>query len=591
MAELLIGVALLALAPAASAHAILQATSPARGVDLKREPNTVVFQFNESVEGNFGAVRVFNAKGDRVDQGDAFHPNGVGSKIGVHLKPKLLDGTYTATYRVISADGHPVSSGFVFSIGTPGAAGIPVSKLLERSKVGPVTDVVFGAAKAVEYGAIALAVGGLFFLLLLWPRALRQVAGGSSRWLEASQEFARRQRRLLVCASVAGALAAALGVVMQGAVAAGISGWSAAKPKIVREVLHTHFGTIWGLAVPAWALAAVLAAALLAAWNRQRAPVLKPAELGATGLALGKTSASLAIAALPMAFLVLLPSLSGHATTQSPVGVMFPANVLHVLAMSVWLGGLVTLIAVLPGVTRRLEEGDRTRLLAAVLTRFSAIALIAVVAIIATGVVQAYIEVRTVHNLVATAFGRAVLIKICLLLALLALGGYNRQRSVPRLKRMAETGAAPGQTGILLRRALRAEVALIVVVLGVTAALSSYAPSIAASTGPFATTKNVGPLQLQMTVDPARVGANDVHLYFFNQRDGSQFTGAKKVTVTAFQQSKQIGPLPERVNATGPGHYTIAAASLLAPGKWTFDVTVLVSKFDEYDWKIEVPVR
>jgi copper transport protein len=324
--------------------------------------------------------------------------------------------------------------------------------------------------------------------------------------------------------------------------------------------------------------------------RRELGPALKPAELGATGLALSRTRVS-AAAALPLGFVLLVPALSGHATTQSPVAVMLPANVLHLVSMSIWLGGLVTLVAVLPGATRRLEQGDRTRLLAAVLTRFSAVALVVVVAILTTGLIQAYVEVRTLSHLLDTAFGRAVLIKICLLLALLGLGAYNRQRSVPRVKQLAADGAATGRAGLLLRRALRAEVALIAVVLGVTAALSSYAPSTAQQNGPFSTTKSLGPLQLQMTVDPARVGSNGVHLYFFNQRDGSQFTGAKQVTATALQQSKQIGPLPEQVNHSGPGHYTVSGVLLSAPGDWLFDITVRVSEFDEYVTKVEVPIR
>ena len=50
---------------------------------------------------------------------------------------------------------------------------------------------------------------------------------------------------------------------------------------------------------------------------------------------------------------------------------------------------------------------------------------------------------------------------------------------------------------------------MIAVVLGVTAALTSYAPSIQAATGPVNVTRMVGPAELEMTVDPARVGAND----------------------------------------------------------------------------------
>src|ERR1700679_1017496 len=109
------------LAPAAAlAHAQLEGTSPERGAVVKHEPGAVIFRFDEPVEGNFGAVRVYDADGARVDEGDAFHPDGEGPRLGVHLKPGLPDGSYTATYRVISADGHIVSSGFVFSIGKAG---------------------------------------------------------------------------------------------------------------------------------------------------------------------------------------------------------------------------------------------------------------------------------------------------------------------------------------------------------------------------------------------------------------------------------------------------------------------------------------
>ena len=94
---------------------MLEGTSPARGAVLRRQPRAVVFRFGESVEGNFGAVRVFDAKGRRVDDNKVVHPGGRGSEVAVGLQPHLKDGTYTATYRVISADSHPVSGGVVFT--------------------------------------------------------------------------------------------------------------------------------------------------------------------------------------------------------------------------------------------------------------------------------------------------------------------------------------------------------------------------------------------------------------------------------------------------------------------------------------------
>src|SRR6201996_1421589 len=105
---LLVALAIALLLPAAaSAHARLEGTSPPQGAVVKTEPSAVIFEFDEPVEGNFGAVRVYDARGDRVDEGDAFHPNGEGPKLGVHLKPGLPDGTYTATYRGVPAAGPP----------------------------------------------------------------------------------------------------------------------------------------------------------------------------------------------------------------------------------------------------------------------------------------------------------------------------------------------------------------------------------------------------------------------------------------------------------------------------------------------------
>ena len=119
-----LAVAVLVLAPAvASAHATLEATTPERGARLARAPAQVSFRFDESVEASFGALRVFDAEGRQVQTGAAFHPGGRGSEVAVRLRPGLGDGSYTATYRVISADGHPVSSGFVFAVGDAAPGG------------------------------------------------------------------------------------------------------------------------------------------------------------------------------------------------------------------------------------------------------------------------------------------------------------------------------------------------------------------------------------------------------------------------------------------------------------------------------------
>ncbi len=565
---------LVLLMPAnALAHAQLEGTSPQRGAIVKREPSAVIFRFDEPVEGNFGAIRVYDATGSRVDEGDAFHPNGDGPRLGVHLKPGLSDGSFTATYRVISADGHIVSSGFVFSIGKPGTAPKQtVAELTAGSGSGPVTETAFGIARGLQYAATALGVGSLTFLLLVWLPAIGALGQGEA-WMRARQAFGSRLRVVAILAAVLGAISAAAGVVMEAAEAAGVSGFSALKESILRETLETKFGSIWGTAVLAWLLFGVVAAvALRGAGNR------RPGRL------------ALALLVAPLVFAVLVPALSGHGSTQSPVAVLFPVNVVHVAAMAVWLGGLMTLLFVVPRGTRGLEPSDRSRVLAAVLSRFSAVALTSVGAILLSGLVQAYVYVRVLEALTETGYGRAVLIKLILLTALIGLGAYNRLRSVPRLKRIAAGGDSPGRTGVVLRRALRAEVALLVIVLGVTAALASYAPPIVAQSGPFSTESQFGPIQLEMTVEPATVGANQIHVYLFDAKTGAPYAKIKQFSATARLPDKAIS-LPLEPQLSGPGHYTIPGAQLTASGEWQIDLTVRVSAFTEYSKTVGVRIR
>jgi len=396
---------------------------------------------------------------------------------------------------------------------------------------------------------------------------------------------------MLTVAVVLGVLSGLAGIVLQGATAGGTSFWSALDPGVVREVLGTRFGRIWGLRVLVWL---VLGTVLAAGASEATIPVLRPAAVGADGVAPAPfpSAGVLAALAIPAALLAITPALAGHATTQSPVAALFPLDVVHVLAMSVWIGGLVALLFVVPAATRCLDPPERTRLLAAVLVRFSPIALACVVALAATGVVQALIDMGwSLSALTDTPFGRAVLIKVALLVVLVGLGAVNRQRVVPGLRRLADGGEPPGAAGRLLRTTLRGEVALLVVVLGVTSALVSYAPPVATASGPVSKTTRMGPIELQTTVDPARVGANQMHVYLFDAKGGAAYTKTKELTVKAALPSKDIAGLSVTMHQAGPGHYVADAFQLVPAGDWQITVTDRVSDFDEYTGTLKVPVR
>ncbi|MEA2287397.1 MAG: copper transport protein, partial [Solirubrobacteraceae bacterium] len=130
-------------------------------------------------------------------------------------------------------------------------------------------------------------------------------------------------------------------------------------------------------------------------------------------------------------------------------------------------------------------------------------------------------------------------------------------------------------------------------VLGVTGALTGYAPATAetASAGPFSASQKMGPLDLELTLDPARVGPNALHLYVFRARDGAPFNGTKELRVKASLPGRGIGPLDLTVHRAGPGHYVADAVTLSPGGDWSIQVTDRVSDFDEYVTTVKAPVR
>ena len=579
-----LAVALAAAGPA-QAHALLEGTSPERGAVAEQAPGQVVLRFSEPVEIAFGAMRVFAADGSEVQQGEPFHPTRRDDEVAVRLRDDVEDGGYTVTYRVVSADSHPVNGGFVFSVGDEAASpGASVADLLGDQGSGPVTSVAFTVARAVEYGAIALGIGVLAILLLVWQPALRATAGADEGWREAASAFARRARTLLLAAAGAGALAALAALALQAATAEATSLWSALGG--VREVLGTRFGVVWGLGVLVWVLVG-----LGAALRPQAVPVLRPATVGAAGSALPGPGAWTWALVVPMLALALLPGLGGHAGVQDPVAVLLPANVLHVLAAGAWIGGLAVLVAALPAATRALEPGDRTRLLSAALGRFSGLALFSVALLLLGGVVQSLLELGAVDDLWGTPFGRAIAIKAALVVVLLGLGALNRRRTLPRLQRAAQQGASPGGAGVLLRRTLRAEVALGVAALAVTGALAGYPPATAVSAGPFSGSADLGPARAELTVEPARAGANEVHVYFFHRSDGRQYDAPEEVRFEASLPGKGIEPIRLEATKAGPGHYVLGAAALSPPGDWRLELVARISDFDELRATYKVPIE
>ena len=310
------------IAPAvAAAHAVLTGTQPVSGTTVQRTPREVIFEFNQAVGGTPGAVRVYDAKGREVDDGDVTHPGGRQHWMGVGLPAKLPDGTYTATYRVISADTHVVYGGLVFNVGHESSSSQTVAGLINRNRAGPVTNVAFGVVRVLSYISIALVVGVLAFLVFVAGPAVRSTA------------FERRAWFLVATGAGIGVLAGVLGILLQGAEAAGRSLWGSLRWSVISTVLDSRFGWVWGLRSLLLALTLLVLAAL-----RPRRRRLSLAWLG-----------------LVAVYLVISPALAGHASVQGPVWAFFLSDALHVAAASVWVGGVAAIVIALPLATRSVE--------------------------------------------------------------------------------------------------------------------------------------------------------------------------------------------------------------------------------------------
>lgn len=153
-AALLVGVlaglfaAGLLAAGSAGAHATVVSTDPQDGARLKSVPPSVSISFDEQVGiGGLGYLHVTDQNGHRVDTGNAFHPNGDGTKITSKLRSGLGDGTYTESYRVISADSHPVAGTVRFVVGTGALSAAPAGSGATTSTA---TSVAFDVARWVS---------------------------------------------------------------------------------------------------------------------------------------------------------------------------------------------------------------------------------------------------------------------------------------------------------------------------------------------------------------------------------------------------------------------------------------------------------
>jgi copper transport protein len=539
----------LVLAPPASAHASLESSDPAADTVLTTSPASVDLVFNEAITLLPDSVRVFGPDGERADSGAVSHAHGDGATAGVDLRPDLPDGTYLVSYRVVSADSHPVEGAYTFVVGHP-SQGSVTAPPADGSRV---VDVALGLARWLTYAGSALGLGGLAFLVWCWP------AG----WSE------RRARAIVFAGVGVLTLGTLLALLLKGPYDAGTGLGDVTDRRLLREVL----GTTYGRALDARLLLIALLVLVLT-YREQITPRLLRLAPGVLLAATGVTFA-----------------LCGHAAAGSYRPIAVVSDTVHVSAMSLWLGGLALLLGAL-------LVGDRQEAMTSPVLRFSTVATAAVTLLIATGIYQTLREVRSWEVLLHTHYGHVLVVKLGIVaLAFFAAAGsrawvWQTVNPVVPVHASTEAPVSPVADGRPRLRRLRAtvtaETAMLIGVLVASAMLVTSNPAVSEpAPHPVSADLAVGPDHVRVSAVPD--GAHRLRVTLDVTDRAGRPTEPPEVDASLTLASSQIGPLPIALTSTGRGQRT-GVVSVPVSGDWQLAVTVRTTAIDEATAYVEVPI-
>ncbi|MFE6625019.1 copper resistance protein CopC [Streptomyces sp. NPDC057740] len=590
----------------ASAHAALRATDPEDGALLKSAPRHLTLTFTESVGLLEDSFRVLDPDGRRLRTGEPAHTPDSSRTARVTLPGKLAQGTYTVAWRVVSADSHPVSGAFTFSVGK---ATVTTATVDPGPTEDPATKGLYNIARYLAYLAATLLIGTAAFVALCRPPDASVLRGllRASWW------------------TLLGATLALL--VLRAPYETGEGPLGSLSVDSLSRTLSSRPGAVL---LARLGLLAVAAGYLVRLARRRR-----PYGWGGAALAAG---------------LAMTWAAGEHASAGIQVPVAMTSSALHLLATAVWLGGLVALLVTL----------YRTRLTPAAVTRFSRLAFASVTVLVVTGVYQSWRGLGSWDALTGTTYGRLLTLKLIAVALLLGAAALSRRWTarlatagdavpvdaeavVPAREREGERvpeavgGPAlpepPGQSDVgpstddvgpstddvqapqddvppprdphrrALRRSVLAEVVVGAVVLLLTTILTSTLPGRAeadAAAGaptvigasvtyvPFDVGTPGGHGKVQVTLDPGRVGDNSIEALVYGPDGGVSIVPELRISFT--HPGKDIGPLDAELTDKG-GYWANSFLNLPIAGTWEMKVTVRVSEVDQVSETRPVVVR
>ncbi|WP_405448282.1 copper resistance protein CopC [Streptomyces achromogenes] len=382
--------ALLAGASPASAHAALTGSDPAQGVVARTAPSQVSLTFSEKVAMSDDSVRVLDPRGKPVQTGSP--ANVRGTTYSVKLKSGLAKGTYTVTYQVVSADSHPVAGAYTFSVGAPSRTVVTGTA---PAAGGGVVGGLYAFGRYVSYAGFIVLAGGAAFVLACWQRG----AG------------VRAVQRLVVGGWIALTAATLWLLLLRGSYTTSGAFADVFDLDLLGQVLQTKTGAALVSRLLLLAAAALFVAVLFGTYTR-REDATEKRDL-TFGLAVGGVVVA--------AGLATSWAMAEHASTGLQPGLAMPVDVVHLLAVAAWLGGLTALLTAL------YRAPAEQPVEAAAVRRFSRLAFGSVLALVLTGVYQSWRQLGSWSAFTETRYGQLLLAKIALVAVLVGIAGLSRR--------------------------------------------------------------------------------------------------------------------------------------------------------------------
>lgn len=529
-AWLVIACVLIILIPkSASAHAYVVKSNPAENETLKKAPTVVKIEFDEDIQvSHFNTLFVRDTSGKRVDLKDAHIDKRNKKLLEAGVKENLKDGLYSIQWKAISADGHPIQGVIPFQVGLAEAGADDVR--VEEMGYVPQIDMIM--ERGVLYTSFSLFLGVLFFNLILYKGNAIEIHSRSKRiiWISLIGIFIS-----LLC-----------NLPLQAKINADVSWLEAFDPLLLKETLQLSvFGYVW---ITQMALISLLIIVTYFAVKREKLSSFK-------------------VWSIPIILfigLLVMKAFNSHAFGLKFKDIAVVMDFLHLLAASLWVGGLSSIILLL-----RKEDDKWTKYWDAI-KRFSPWTTGAVIVIVLTGLFNSTFFIPTIHSLFDTKYGLALLAKILLFVFMGILGIIHYVK-----------GKVRAQQG--LGATVKVEFIIGIIVFVIVAFMTNVQTPPMPPTGPFTESKQLdNGYELILHVSPNKVGQNTFHITLKDE-NGQPVTNMEQIVLTTQSLDMNMGKGSFKVSAISPGEYEAEGMYINMTGNWNIQVHGLTKSLDSFD--------